>query len=143
MSYVGCLGGEKLHSASHVFNTYTTWQQTSLKSWCRLSHFKMHTNNVITYIHELTNTLSEKMGARRVLSLSCRENPQRFSIRPFKGSMDTMGNPIWFSKQDFRTIKRFFKFMDAVVILYGSDQGPGMVYVMVSKCKSIFNVLPS
>ena len=41
-----------------------------------------------------------------------RENPQRFSIRTFKGSMDTMGNLIWFSKQDFRTLKRFFKFME-------------------------------
>ena len=53
-----------------------------------------------------------KKGAKRILCLSCRENPQRFSIRTFKGSMDTIWNLIWFSKQVFRTLKRFFKFTE-------------------------------
>ena len=42
-----------------------------------------------------------KKGSFFVLS----GEPDMFSIRPFKGSMNTMGNLNLFSKQDFRTLK--------------------------------------
>ena len=31
--------------------------------------------------------------------------------------MDTMENLIWFFKQDFRTVKRFFKFMEPFLMV--------------------------